>query len=134
MDTKMNNECIHGPVEGHGHSGVKDVVSYRTVHRVAMNKAEKNVFEIDEPREAYINHGRWVVNCECNGAGLTSINFKVTCCFDCGRVYTNVTFPKNAKKIEEALLLRREQTNRNWKGETLKALLGENKEQGNGLD
>jgi hypothetical protein len=130
----MSKPRILGPVEGHGHSGVTDVVSYRSVHRLAMQKAEKNVFEIDEPREAYINHGRWVVDCDCNGAGLTSTTFKLTCCFDCGRVYTSVTFPKDAEKIEDALLKRREQAQRNWKGETLKAILSENKEQSDGVD
>jgi hypothetical protein len=118
---------IQGPVDGHGHAGVKDLESYRTVHAHSMSKANKDVFEVDEPRDAYINHSRWVVDCDCNGAGLTSLQWKVSCCFDCGRVFTNVMFPKDAKAIETELLKRREDTTRNWKNETLKVLKAETK-------
>jgi hypothetical protein len=119
---------IHGPIEGHKHSGVKDIESYRVIHMNAMKNAEKDTHEIDVPQDAYINHGRWVVDCQCNGAGLTSPSFKVSCCFDCGRVYTNITFPKQVKKIEEALVARYNQSSRNWKGESLQVLLNENLE------
>ena len=119
------DDCIHGPAEGHLHSGVSDVTSYLEVHSRAMGKKGKNVFEVDDPIDAYINHGRWVINCECNGGGLTSPTFKVSCCFDCGRRYTNVVFPNDAKKIEKELMKRREQHHRNWMGESLKVLTRE---------
>lgn len=128
---------IQGPIQGHAHSGVKDVETYRTVHTDKMKNAEKNVYEIDTPRDAYINHGRWVVDCECNGAGLTSREFGLTCCFDCGRVYTEIIFPDNAQAIELLLLGRREQTSRNWNvGESLESLQNDNSDHGvnNGLD
>ena len=117
---------IEGPIEGHGHSGVIDIKSYRDVHLKVMQQGEKSIQEIDTQQEAYVNHGRWVVDCECNGAGLTSPSFKVSCCFDCGRVYTNIKFPQQVKKIEETLLARYNQTSRNWKGESLQVLLDEN--------
>jgi hypothetical protein len=89
------------------------------------------VYEIDMPREAYINHGRWVVNCECNGAGLTSREFGITCCFDCGRVYKKIIFPENAQAIELLLLNRRNQTERNWNiGEPIESLEKDNSDRG----
>lgn len=114
---------ITGPIEGHGHSGVTDRASYRAVHAKAMRAAEKEVFEVDSRVDAYVNHGRWVVDCKCNGAGLTSPDFGMTCCFDCGRVYIAVNFPNNRKQIERVLLLRKDTANRNWShGETVEYL------------
>jgi|TARA_R110002020_G_scaffold197348_8_gene398451 hypothetical protein len=118
-------DLIHGPVEGHGHAGVSDVVSYIAIHEQRMAKVDKKPFEVSDPVHAYINHGRWVIDCECNGGGLTSPTFKLSCCFDCGRRYVNVVFPKNAKKIERELLKRRDQSNRNWHGESLRLLAKE---------
>jgi hypothetical protein len=119
-------EKITGPVEGHGHSGVTDLKSYKDVHSNAMKIAGKDIFEVVGDVDAYINHGRWVVDCVCNGAGLTSPDFGVTCCFDCGRVYTSVVFPRNRKKIEVVLLERKDKEQRNWKvGETLTNLKSE---------
>jgi hypothetical protein len=128
---------IQGPIQGHAHNGVKDVETYRTIHTTIMKNAEKDVYEIDMPREAYINHGRWVVNCECNGAGLTSREFGITCCFDCGRVYKKIIFPENAQAIELLLLNRRDQTERNWNiGEPIELLEKDNLDHGvnDGMD
>jgi hypothetical protein len=128
---------IEGPIQGHAHKGVKDIETYRTVHTTAMKNFEKDVNEIDTPRKAYINHGRWVVNCVCNGAGLTSREFGVTCCFDCGRVYTEIIFPENAQLIESMLLGRTNQAERNWNiGESIELLEKENLNFGvnNGMD
>jgi hypothetical protein len=115
---------ITGPIEGHGHAGVTDITSYKKVHASAMQAAEKDVFEVMSEVEAYISHGRWVVDCVCHGAGFTSPEFKVSCCFDCGRMYTSVVFPKQRKQIEEVLLSRRDKENRNWiPGELVKELI-----------
>lgn len=123
-----HDDCIHGPCEGMAHAGVVDVDSYRKVHRQALMKNGKNVKENEADQVAYINHGRWLVNCrECNGAGLTSRTMKVSCCFDCGSVFTHVVFPKQAKKIETALLKRSDMASRNWTTESVETLMKENK-------
>ena len=116
---------IEGPIEGHAHMGVVDKQSYLRCHEKAIQKSDQDVFEVTDPIDAYISHGRWVISCICNGAGLTSRSLKVSCCFDCGRVYTRIVFPRNAKKIEEELLKRRDQSNRNWHGESLQVLMAE---------
>ena len=112
-------------------------MSYREVHQKMMKQAEKETFENTTPKEAYINHSRWVVQCECNGAGLTDRVLSISCCFDCGAVYTNVVFPGEAKQIELALMKRKSLTSRNWTvGESLDMLIKENKDHGvnNGVD
>jgi hypothetical protein len=127
----MKNDCIQGPCEGMAHAGVSDVESYRKVHQQALVGHGKSVEENKDPQAAYINHGRWVVDCpKCNGAGLTSRTMKVSCCFDCGGVFINITFPKQAKKIEDVLLKRTDMASRNWTTESVNDLLEENKTHG----
>ena len=119
------SDCIHGPVEGH--AGVTDVASYRQVHAAAMHLMKKTVQENSDPVVATINHGRWVVSCTCNGAGLTSPAMGCSCCFDCGTAYTAITFPKHLDQIVAVLLTRPDITTRNWAGETVAELAAQNK-------
>tara|TARA_R110000824_G_scaffold8899_2_gene40379 strand:- start:1734 stop:2123 length:390 start_codon:yes stop_codon:yes gene_type:complete len=115
-------DCIHGPVEGLKEMGVKDAKSYIEIHGATMKQGFKQVSEIVNEAKAYVNQGRWVINCACNGGCLTSPEFKLACCFDCGRVFRNVTFPVDAEKIEHELLKRKSRENRNWNGETVEQL------------
>lgn len=125
----MMSDCIDGPCEGH-RGKVSDLASYRSFHGQAMSRKSGVPHQVEESRNAYINHGRWVVDCDCNGAGFASREWKISCCFDCGAVYTSVTFPRNASKIEKTLL-KRNPENRNWNhGETLKILIQENVDHG----
>ena len=84
------------------------------------------------PMKAYVNHGRWLVKCECNGAEKVWEEGWVMCisCFN-GRHkhrYRRTVFPRARKKIE-ALLEKRPIPNRNWyPGETLADLQRENEE------
>jgi len=83
------------------------------------------------PLMARINHGRWVVDCECNGAELAFDEgiFMCQSCYNAGTRHQTrlVVFPKNRQAIETALLQRPE-PNRNWyPGETVTKLLAENK-------
>lgn len=116
-------DSIHGPCEGY--ADVIDRESYRDVHQRAMQAKGERVLEMTASRAAYVNWGRWVVDCECNGSGLSDRTIKQARCFDCGRVY-NVTFPKRAAQIEKVLLERPDPSTRNWAGETVQALLDEN--------
>ena len=126
-----DHDCIQGPCEGMTHAGVTDIASYRDAHR---KFAGERLQENSDERLAYVNHGRWVVDCtKCSGAGLASREVGVSCCFDCGTVYTRVSFPKDAEKIEALLLRRSDLATRNWTiGETLKSLRYENESHGIG--
>ena len=79
---------------------------------------------------AYVNHGRWVVDCPepyCGGAGLAET---VLVCENCKRV-TQVVWPTNRTDIDRALVPRPVPQTRNWTpGETVEDLLKENEAHG----
>ena len=87
---------------------------------------------IDEspPLKARINHGRWLVDCECGGAEL-AFEAGIFMCLSCYNAthkhqYRRFVFPKSRHAIETALLQRVE-INRNWfPGESLTKLKAEN--------
>ncbi len=78
--------------------------------------------------DAYVNHGRWVADCACNGAELVASNQEMLC-GSCGARNT-VTFPDTMNKIE-AVLLQREPLRQNWHpDETVEELVAQNIENG----
>jgi len=95
-----------------------------------------------EPLMAEVNHGRWIVRCECGGAEKMWEEGWFICqsCWNAGHKhkYRQAVFPSGRNQIEK-LLLRRQIQNRNWiPGETLEQLDKENEEHKeellNGLD
>lgn len=86
----------------------------------------------DKPLQAEVNHGRWIVKCECGGADLAWEEGLFMCqsCWN-GKhkhQYRKAVFPRWRQQIEE-LLSRRPLENRNWApGETLAQLKRENQE------
>lgn len=89
----------------------------------------------DEPLAACINHGRWVVKCECGGAQLASADDPRFFCVSClnerqGGKWRRVTWPKNRRVIEK-VLRERFTENANWlPGESVEQLRAENIENG----
>lgn len=84
------------------------------------------------PLKARVNHGRWVVDCECNGAELAFEEGLFMClsCYNAGHrhQYRKAVFPKNRQAIE-LVLMARPIINRNWfPYETLAMLKAENAE------
>ncbi len=82
------------------------------------------------PLLAYINHGRWLADCECKGAELVFDEGLLVClsCFNKAHGYQprRVAFPEERLAIE-ALLERRPLENQNWRpGESLAQLQAEN--------
>lgn len=71
--------------------------------------------EVGATVAAYVNHGRWVADCLCNGGMAVSPEYPQCACLDCGRVY-DVAVP-DAKAIDAAtvLLERRPEPFRNWR-------------------
>ena len=89
-------------------------------------------FEIHDGSEvqAYVNHGRWVADCACNGAELVAPGQEMVC-GSCGARNT-VKFPgaPTLTKIEAALS-RREPYRQNWHpDETVDELVAQNIENG----
>lgn len=72
------------------------------------------VWHADKILIAYINHGRWVVDCPaCTMGVLTHPEWSLACCAECGAVYQSVAFPQNWREIE-GLLLNRPRPYQNW--------------------
>jgi len=86
--------------------------------------------------KAYINHGRWVANCECGGAEVVSPSDPIFMCLSCFNAadkgeLRKVEFPKDRKLIEAVLLNRKEPGSRNWEhNETLADLKRQNADKG----
>ena len=84
------------------------------------------------PLQAYVNHGRWIVKCECGGAEKAWEEgwFMCQSCYNAKHKhqYRKVIFPEFRKDIEE-LLSKRPLPNRNWiVNETIGDLMKENEE------
>ena len=80
---------------------------------------------------AYVNHGRWVADCEaCRSALRVSPGDEFTC-LECGHHDADVFWPDDWADIDAVLALRPSILNRNWlPGETLDDLRAENLEHG----
>ncbi len=85
--------------------------------------------EVARALEAYINHGRWLVDCPCGNGVMTAPGWPA-CCYSCGAIYRDVHISADADQIE-ALLSRRPIAHQNWKaGESLALLRAENVQHG----
>lgn len=81
--------------------------------------------------EAFINDGRWIVQCACGSAQLANKAVERFFCVECageasGGKWVRVVFPPDAVEIE-AVLARRPTPNQNWRpGEAVEHLEMEN--------
>ncbi len=80
--------------------------------------------------DAYVNHGRWVADCACNGAELVAPGQEMVC-GSCGARNT-VKFPSPKTRTDlDVVLSRREQFRQNWYPyETVDELVAQNIENG----
>ncbi len=80
--------------------------------------------------DAYVNHGRWVADCACNGAELVAPGQEMVCGSDGARNQVKFPDPTTRDKIE-SVLLQREPSNQNWyPDETVDELIAQNIENG----
>lgn len=86
--------------------------------------------------DAYLNHGRWVADCPCNGAELVAPGLEMVC-GSCGAVH-QVRFPKKSDRQKiEAACGKRPVLHQNWSpAESVGELEAQNIENGiwDGLD
>ena len=118
-----------------------DFLSFRQIHwQNAGNGAMPDVKDATGTVSAYINWGRWVVECPVGhgDAVIVSETFPYfICCVggsrENGGNWYQVTFPADKARIETELLKRvaahplKDARYRNWKGETLKAIRDESR-------
>jgi hypothetical protein len=91
---------------------------------------EQGIDEKRPPIMAYVNHGKWLVKCECNGAEKAWEEGLMMCvsCLNAtsGHQYRLSVFPESRVEIEKLLEMRRI-PNRNWlPSETIEFLEQEN--------
>ena len=99
---------------------------------MVRNHVPESAYSNSSPLQAYVNHGRWIVKCECGGAEKAWEEgiFMCQSCFNAGHKhqYRQSIFPKERLEIEK-LLEMRPLSNRNWySNETLIQIEAENKE------
>lgn len=78
-----------------------------------------------QPVEAYVNHGRWVVDCPCGGAELVTPGEDMLC-GSCGMSSPVSLPPFKTRNQIDGLLEKRPPFNQNWRGEDMAEVLGEN--------
>lgn len=107
---------LEGPADGHRSYRVRDAGSYLAAHYHALKRnGRPEQWESTEEKIAYVNHGRWVIDCECGNGCLTGPEWDVACCFDCGCTHTAIRFPDTATAIEQLLIARPARANQNWR-------------------
>lgn len=88
--------------------------------------------DLEHALHAEINHGRWVVQCECGEAQLTHPDDPWFMCGTCANEHKGwswrlVVFPENRAEIERLVDARIHDNLRNWKpGETVEGFVLEN--------
>jgi hypothetical protein len=112
----------------------------RAQHLAAITRRQARgdtlaVQNVSDPVTAYISENRWVIDCECGAGNFADPDHGIACCFGCGAVHTNVTFPtaETRDAIERTLLERPRRGSRNWItrfGEDLPFLVHENRRHG----
>jgi len=103
------------------------------LYNLAKNKLPLSLtVDESEPLKAYVNHGRWIVKCECGGAekaweeGL----FMCQSCFNSAHKHhlRRSVFPKSRERIEKILSARPLHNRNCFPHESVKALERENRE------
>jgi hypothetical protein len=131
---------LYGPRVMHG---VKTPEEYAADHfaKIAAIRDrfgdQRQVHPADVATVAFVNEGRWVVNCpECFSGAAVDVDEGVARCYECGAVYATATetlvlpSPQTIAAIDEALGARGDRRAMNWTGETTAALRRENKQHG----
>lgn len=115
------------------HLKIQTQDDYLRVAKRAVEKArrhgdpEAEMRPSASPRLAYMNHGRWVIDCECGAGNVCDPEWSQIPCIACGRIHTVVIYPADRDAIEQALDVRDSVRTRNWMpGESVDYLLADN--------
>lgn len=112
---------------------LRDVYQVREIEDVPLFwriAAGRELTRSEATLDAYISHGRWVADCFCGGGIVASPELVEAACTDCATVFP-IRFPEARPEIEQALLARPEEKNRNWRpGESIDQIQAENAEHG----
>ncbi len=90
-------------------------------------------FESSVQLVAYVNHGRWIVDCECGAGNSVDPSWSVACCVGCGAIHRDLVFPADVSAVETCLTQRAFHVNRNFdprRGEDVATIRRENTSRG----
>lgn len=103
---------IAGPREMHRVDSAEGYATWAVVARSDLG-FDPPALKKGQRLNAFINEGRWLVQCPCgNGAGA-SHEWGVAICVECGAVHGAV-FPRDRHLVEQVLLARPDQATRNY--------------------
>jgi hypothetical protein len=97
----------------------------RDFHRAALAKIGKELLVERSPSvnirgvNAFVNHGRWIAQCECGGAEVVDPEDPFFLCLSCLNAEFKermrlVRFPAGRGLVEAALMARKDPRTRNW--------------------
>lgn len=117
------------------HHSVRTLEEYRHRYRAAIARKQRRghrvqIHRVETPLVARINHGSWIVDCECGAGNACDPAWPITFCFGCGAEH-DVVFPAAHAEIATVLLHRPKTETRNWfPHETVHELREENRRHG----
>lgn len=114
--------------EGHVFTKAEEVVVFWEEF-LSRQRPPKRPIKADHSVAPYINHSRWLADCDCGGGMLCWDRNPYACCLTCGTFY-EVDWPAPQVRAEAVrLIATRNVVNRNWdhhKGETAQELMAQN--------
>lgn len=84
------------------------------IRRKRQRGIRVHVHDSFDPKVARIDHGRWLIDCDCGAGNACDPEMKKAFCAACGAVHPNVVFPDDRENVEFILLARRRSENRNF--------------------
>src|SRR5689334_1373498 len=114
---------------------VRSPQEYRQLIEMAMAKRRAHGFpesasvEVPTPITAYVDHGRWLIDCECGAANMVQPDWILAGCLACGAIHSHVVIPSDRSEGEAVLNARPREIQRNWwihRGETVEQLQADN--------
>ena len=105
---------------------VRNSQGYESAQRAYISRAQQtgqNVHihvEGEDSKPVYLNHNRWLVNCDCGSGAGVDFALGLSRCFECGAVHINLVIPEDRSAIEHTMSKTKDITLRNWSpGDTL---------------
>jgi hypothetical protein len=97
-------------------SGLKAKQAAFVAKQIAGGMRSIRIHESAEPKAAKINHGVWLLECDCGAGVAVDPSFSAGYCFGCGAIHTRVEWPapEDRLNIEHVILARPKTVNRNW--------------------
>lgn len=133
-------ETVVQRLRHHKITSAEDYLRVATKQIAKLQQAGYDVAIHEDPTtcHAYINYGRWIIDCACGAGNAVDPAFAFAVCVACGAIHRDIRYPADRAAIEATLSDRARAVNRNWepteiahargreRGDTLASLQAEN--------